>query len=103
MKILRNHQGGPWPETYLHVTECRSGETWTCPLRGNALLDLKTQVKNWIKQEIDSDCLYAALDGEIMPRVEGDYYARIMTDGREPDSIVCWEGGGFYIKTSEYH
>jgi hypothetical protein len=26
-----------------------------------------------------------------------------MTDGREPDSIVCWEGGGFYIKTSEYH
>jgi len=38
------------------------------------------------------------LDGELMPRLAGEYYARIMTDGRPADSVICWESGGFYLK-----
>lgn len=86
-----------YPETYLHVEECRSGQTWVLPLRGNALLDLKRQVKKWIKREY---CGELSLDGELMPKLQGDYYAKLMTDGRPPESVVCWQSGGFYLKTT---
>jgi hypothetical protein len=83
------------PETYLHVLECRSGQEWIFPIRGNALLDLKHVVKRWIKQEFCGEC---RLSGKLMPRLEGDYYGKIMMDGRPPDSVVCWDGAGFYIE-----
>ncbi len=41
------------------------------------------------------------LDGDLMPKLNGDYYARIMTDGRPPESVVCWSSGGFYLKHTE--
>ena len=84
-----------YPDCYLHVEECRTGQTWILPIRGNGLLDLEHQVKRWIKQEFVGE---RRLDGEIQPRLDGDFYARVMTDGRPPDSVVCWEGGGFWIK-----
>ncbi len=87
-----------YPDTYLHVLECRSGLTWIVPMRGNAGLDLRRQVSKWIRAEYGPDM---RLDGEMMPKLEGDYYARIMTDGRPPDSVVCWEGAGFYVKWVE--
>jgi hypothetical protein len=83
-----------WPECYLHVSEARSGEEWIMPLRGNSILDLKKQIKNWLKKEFSGEFV---LDGNIMPRLKGDYYAKIMTDNRPPDSAVCWQGGGFYL------
>lgn len=86
-----------YPNCYLHVTECRSGEEWIMELRGNSVLDLTRQVKNWIKKEFYGEFL---LDGKIMPRLQGDYYATILTDGRSPDSIVVWQSGGFYLKSS---
>jgi hypothetical protein len=84
------------PDCYLHVRECRSGEEWIMPLRGNALLNLKHQIKKWIKQEFGDEL---RLDGEIMPKLDGDYYGKLMTDSRSPDSMVCWTGGGFYLKS----
>ena len=84
-----------YPETYLHVEECRSGETFVVPMRGNSSLDLKKQVKKWIKNQFGGELV---LDGNLMPRLSGDYYAKIMTNGRPPDSVVCWESGGFYLK-----
>jgi hypothetical protein len=86
-----------YPDCYLHVEECRSGETWISPIKGNMVLDLKTRLKAWIKSEF---CGELALDGDIMPRLQGDYYAQIITDGRSPDSGICWESGGFYMKTT---
>jgi len=83
-----------YPETYLHVYECRSGETWICPIRANAHLNLKRLIQKWAKKEFGGEL---KLNGEIMPKIEGDYYARIMTDGRPPESVVCWTGGGFYL------
>lgn len=86
-----------YPDTYLHVTECRSGETFIVPVHGNSSLDLKRQVKQWIKIQYAREL---KLDGELMPRHAGDYYAKIMTDGRPPDSVVCWTSGGFYLKSA---
>lgn len=92
---MKNKKASKYPDTYLHVEECRSGETFIVPLRGNSSLDLKKQVKKWIKNQFGGEL---ALDGDLMPRISGDYYAKIMTDGRSPDSVVCWESGGFYLK-----
>lgn len=87
--------GPQFPDCYLHVTECRSGQTWIVPLRGNASLDLEYQIRKWVKAEFGGEL---RLDPPIMARLEGDYYGRIMTDGRSPDSVICWDGGGFYLK-----
>ena len=86
----------PYPDCYLHVTENQSGTQWIMPMRGNSVLDLETQVKNWIKKEF---CGELALNGQI-GKVAGDYYAQIKTDGREPDSVVCWTAGAFYLKST---
>jgi hypothetical protein len=84
-----------YPDCYLHVRESRSGASWVMALRGNSKLDLRHQVTRWVKSQFAGDWV---LDGALMPRLKGDYYARIMTDGRPPDSIVCWDGGGFFVK-----
>lgn len=86
-----------YPDCYLHVRESRSGQEWVQPIRGNESLDIKKLIRKFCKNEY---CGELALDGEIMPSIEGDYYARIMTDGRPPDSVVCWSSGGFYLKSS---
>lgn len=86
-----------YPDCYLHVEECRSGQTWIVPMRGNASLNLEKQVKKWVRAEFAGECL---LDGKLMPLLQGDYYARIMTDSRPPDSCVSWTSGGFYVKSS---
>jgi hypothetical protein len=87
-----------YPDCYLHVRDEKSGEEWIMPIRGNSLLDLKHQVKIWIKKEFGGELV---LDGNIMPKLAGDYYAKIMTDGRSPDSVVCWTSGGFYLKSAQ--
>ena len=84
-----------YPDCYLHVEEMRSGETWIQPIGPRGTLDIKRQVKRWIKREFQGELM---LDGDLMPRVQGDYYAAIYTDGRPPDSVVCWTSGGFYLK-----
>lgn len=84
-----------YPDCYLHIRECRSGQEWIVPIRANAHLSLKKRVKDWCRREFGGEL---QLDGDFMPKLDGDYYARIMTDGRPPDSVVCWTGGGFYLK-----
>lgn len=84
-----------YPDCYLHVRESRSGEQWIMPIHPNCKLDLERLLKQWIAQEF---CGEVDLDGAIMPNLEGEFYGRIMTDGRPPESIVCWDGGGFYLK-----
>lgn len=84
-----------YPNQYLHVEECRSGETWIQPFGADGLLDIEHNVKLWIQHEF---CGELELDGELMPRLAGEYYAKIITDGRAPDSVVVWQSGGFYLK-----
>jgi len=85
----------PWPDgTYLHVEEMRSGQTWIVPLKPSHSLNIKTRIKDWVKKEFGGEL---RLGGEPMPRLQGDYYAKIITDGRPPDSVVVWDSGGFYL------
>lgn len=86
-----------YPDTYLHIEECRSGETYIKPLGDDDVLDLETQLDLWIESEFSGEL---ERDGDIMPRLQGDYYAQIMTDGRAPDSPICWQSGGFYLKST---
>jgi len=88
-------QAEPCPDQYLRVEECRSGQTWVVPISARTHLDLTKLVKKWIKQEFDGELF---LDGGIMPRLQGDYYASIITDGHPPNSHVVWTSGGFYLK-----
>lgn len=86
-----------FPDAYLYVYECRSGEEWIRAIRGNGSVDLATNIKKWVKEEF---CGEFRLDGEIMPKLEGEYYAKILMDGRPPDSVVCWDSGGFFLKST---
>ncbi len=86
-----------YPETYLHVRRENDGQEWIMPMRGNSLLDITHQIKRWVKREFGGEL---KLNGKIMPKLAGDYYARIMTDGRSPDSVVCWNSGGFYLSAT---
>jgi len=81
-------------DCFLHVEDCHSGETFIMPMRVNSKFDLKHQVKRWVKRQYAGEL---ELDGELIPKLEGDFYARIMTDGHSPNSIVCCSGG-FYLK-----
>lgn len=99
MKTLNTEQApAVYPAQYLHVRECRTGQEWIIPLRGNATLDLRRQLKRWIESEFGGEL---KLDGALMPRIDGDYYAQILTDGRAPDCGICWDSAGFYL-TSTY-
>ena len=83
-----------WPECYLHVEECRSGETWVVPITGGMSLNLRTRIRKWCEAEFGGEY---RLDGEL--QINGDYYAAIYTGHRPPTSSVCWTSGGFYLKT----
>jgi len=84
-----------YPDCYLYVEECGSGETFIQSIRGNEKLNLRNLVKKWIKKQFANEL---TLDGDLIPKLSGDYYARIMTNGRPPESVVCWTSGGFYLK-----
>lgn len=94
---LERYRTRGWPRVYLHVRHISSGEEWVQPLRGNAALNLRLRVRRWLREEFAGEL---ALDGDIMPRLDGEYYAQIMTDGRAPDAGVCWSSGGFYTVTT---
>jgi len=87
-----------YPECYLHIICCASGEEWIQEIKPMWGLDLKTRIKRWLRDQWGGEI---ALDGEIMPKLDGEYYAKIITDHRPPDSVIVWDGGGFYTKIKE--
>ena len=89
-----------YPETYLHVREERSGEEWIMAIAGEDLLDLTTLIKKWLKVRFSDEL---RLDGKIWERGDAlaQFSARIMMDGRPPDSLVCWTSCGFWVKGFE--
>lgn len=86
-----------YPDAYLHVEHCHSGETWIVPIQDGEPLDLTRNVEAWAKNQFGGEL---ELDGKIMPKLSGDYYAKVMCDGRPPDSVACWQAGGFYLKST---
>jgi hypothetical protein len=84
-----------YPEQYLHVRECGSGEEWIVPFGPDVPLDLYALFDQWVKREFGGELVR---DGGALHGLDGEYYAKIMTDGRDPDYAVCWTGGGFFLK-----
>lgn len=87
-----------YPDQYLHVGECHSGQTWIVPISDETPLDIDALVDVWIASEFGGEL---ERDGETMRGLAGDYFAQIKTDGREPESPICWQSGGFYLKSVE--
>lgn len=87
-----------YPDTYLHVLEQRSGQTWIVPIGPDEPLAIEERIAKWVESEY---CGELEVD---LPFADGcgkscvDYYARTMTDGRPPDSVICWESIGFFLK-----
>lgn len=96
-RILGEKEAKTYPETYLHVSRMEDGEEWIVPITSRETLDLKLRIKAWLKDEFGGEL---ALDGEIQPMLDGQYYGKIMTDARSPESGICWNGGGFYTKVT---
>lgn len=86
---------GPF-ETYLHIQECRSGEEYTMEITPRMKLDIERLVKRWVKNEYGGELRVSGFE----PRLEGEYYARIITDWRKPDTILCWASTGFWTETT---
>ena len=84
-----------WPECYMHVLHCASGEEYIVPITERQVLDLTVRIKAWLRSEFDG---YVKLDGAPIPKIEGEYYAAIYTDHRPHYGSVCWCGAGFYTK-----
>lgn len=85
-------------DCYMVVRECRSGREWVRPVRKREKVDLEALIRKWAKEEFNGEL---RLDGKLIPKLDGDYYARIITDGRPPDSGVVWSASGFYLKGDE--
>lgn len=85
-----------YPDTYLHITECRSGQTWVVSIGDNDPIDLEHNVRKWVESEY---CGELVLDLPLMPKLSGDYYGRIVTNVEDlRESAVCLEGAGFYLR-----
>lgn len=85
---------GPF-EQYLLIEECQTGELSAIELGPDDPLDLETLVDRWVAERFGGELMR---DGELMPKLQGDFYATIHTDWRPLDSVVVWESGGFYLR-----
>lgn len=85
-----------YPNQYLCVRDERSGQEWIMPITDSQPLDLTELFQQWVEAEFSGEL---DLDSEPQ-RVGGDYWAQIITDGRPPDSVVVWDSGGFYLKST---
>lgn len=88
-----------FPDAYLLVRESRSGQQWLEPIGPRGTIDLRKQLAKWVKKEFAGEMF---ISGELTPKLEGDYYGSIITDNRPPDSVVVWEGAGFYLSNDRY-
>lgn len=87
------------PETYLHVFESQSGQSWIVPIGDNDTLDAEELSRDWIEREF---CGELEMDGEPWENMKSlaPYYARVMTDGRSPDSPIHWDSCGFCLRST---
>lgn len=81
-------------ETYLYVYDCKTGEEFFKELKDDDILDLESQVINWVNEHF---CGELEIDLPLCD-FQGDYHASIKTDFNSPDSVISWESAGFYLK-----
>lgn len=86
-----------YPENYLHVYHNQSGQEFIVPIADDTPLDIETLVNRWAESEFAGELTPSFAYGPGSSFAE--YYARIITDGRSPDSCVSWDSVGFYVES----
>jgi hypothetical protein len=85
-----------YPEQYLHVYHNQSGEEFVVPIADDTLLDIEKLCSDWAESHFCGEANPEFAYGPESACLE--YYARIITDGRSPDSCICWTSVGFSME-----
>jgi hypothetical protein len=60
-------------------------------------LDLERLIKRFVATAFGGELVTSGIDNTP----SGDWYASIITDRRDPDSVVVWDSAAFYLKGVE--
>lgn len=81
-------------EQYLLVTEFVTGRRTAMEISDTEPLDIGRLVKRFVRTAFGGELNVA----NIVPILEGDWHAAIITDRRDPDSAVIWSSASFYLE-----
>lgn len=84
-------------EQYLLITEAATGRRTAMEISDTEPLDLERLIKRFVAAAFGGELTVA----NIFPNSHDDWHAAIITDRRDPDSVVVWESASFYLEGGE--
>jgi hypothetical protein len=94
-RIFDVENGCELGQTYLMVSEHKTGSIKTMIIENEESLDLEVLIKKFLKLEYEG---YLELDCVENVSGLGEYDATIKTDWNDLDSVTCWESCSFWVK-----
>jgi hypothetical protein len=86
-------------EQYLLVTEVFTGRRTAMEISDTEPLDLERLIKRFVDTAFGGELTVANIFPS--PNNYDVWHASIITDRRDPDSVVIWENAYFYLKGGE--
>lgn len=80
-------------EQYLLVTEAATGRRTAMEISDTEPLDIERLIRRFVATAFGGELTVA----NIFPDAPDDWDAAIITDRRDPDSVVVWESASFYL------
>ena len=84
-------------DQYLLITEAATGRKTAMEIGHWAKLDIERLIKRFVRGAFGGELIASEIDD--LPN--GDFHASIITDRRDPDSVVAWDSAAFYLKGGE--
>ena len=84
-------------EQYLLITESATGRRTAMEINDTEPLDIEQLIKRFVATAFGGELTVA----NIFPNSPDDWHAAIITDRRDPDSVVVWESADFYLEGGE--
>ena len=81
-------------EQYLLVTEAATGRRTAMKIIYDEPLDLERVIKRFVAAAFGGELTVA----NIFPNSQDDWHAAIITDWRNPDSVVVWDSASFCLE-----
>ena len=81
-------------EQYLLITEASTGRRTAMEISDTEPLDLERLIKRFVATAFGGELTVA----NIFPNSPDEWHAAIITDRRDPDSVVVWDSAYFYLK-----
>lgn len=98
MNLVDLNDRDPAPfEQYLLITEAATGRKTAMEIGPQAKLDIERLIKRFVRTAFGGELIASEIDDSP----NGDFYASIITDRRDPDSVVVWDSAAFYLKGVE--